>query len=225
MLPIGGMPILWHIMKLYSHQGFNEFILCLGHLGDVIEDFFTRDSFEGRAVGYRDAGCNERWEPGWRITFAQTGELTPTGGRLKCVEQLIEEDSFMVTYGDGLSDVPLRELLSFHEDRTKTATLTGVRARAAFGVMDVTEGVATSFVEKPLLDKRINGGFFVFQRNVFDYLTFEDPLEEAPLRRMVERRELAVYEHDGFWGCMDTKKDFEALNAMWSSGQVPWKCW
>jgi glucose-1-phosphate cytidylyltransferase len=228
LLPIGGMPILWHIMKSYSHQGFNDFILCLGHLGDVIEDFFTRDTFEGRTaqgIGYRAADGRERWEPGWRITFANTGELTPTGGRLKCVEKLIDSDVFMVTYGDGLCDVPLAELLRFHEKLNKTATLTGVRARAAFGMLDVADGVARSFVEKPLLERWVNGGYFVFQREVFDYLTADEPLEAEPLKQMAERGELAVYEHDGFWGSMDTRKDFEALNAMWSNGQTPWRCW
>jgi glucose-1-phosphate cytidylyltransferase len=228
MLPIGGMPILWHIMKMYSHQGFNNFVLCLGHLGDVIEDFFTRDTFEGRAIldlDYRLAKCSERWEPGWRITFARTGEWTPTGGRLKCIENLIDGDDFMLTYGDGLSDVRLDELLQCHRRLNRTATLTGVRARAAFGLLDVKDGVATTFVEKPLLEKRVNGGFFVFKREIFGYLASDEALEETPLLTMVERGELAVYEHDGFWYSMDTKKDFDALNAMWTNGQSPWKCW
>ena len=228
LLPIGGMPILWHIMKIYSHQGFSDFILCLGHLGDLIEDFFTRESFRDGTIseiGYRPSELSERWEEGWKITFARTGEMTPTGGRLKCVESLIQADEFMLTYGDGLSDVRLQELLGFHRSRTRTATVTGVRARASFGVLEIENGVATGFIEKPLLDKRINGGFFAFSRSVFDYLTPDEALEEQPLRRMVAHGELAVYEHDGFWTCMDTKKDFDALNSMWGEGQTPWKKW
>ena len=228
LLPIGGMPILWHIMKIYSQQGFNDFILCLGHLGELIEDFFTTDSSRPEAipgVEFRPSEACERWEDRWNITFARTGEMTPTGGRLKCVEDLIEADQFMLTYGDGLSDVELGGLLCFHENLTRTATVTGVRPRSSFGIIDVENGVATSFREKPLLDQRINGGFFAFRRDVFDYVGPDDALEDLPLKRMVAEGELAVYEHDGFWMCMDTKKDFDTLNSMWLEGQTPWKNW
>ena len=228
LLPIGGMPILWHIMKIYSHQGFSNFILCLGHLGDQIEDFFTREAFRDGAIseiGYRPSTVSERWEEGWSITFARTGETTPTGGRLKSVEGLIESDEFMLTYGDGLSDVRLHELLSFHRCRTPAATVTGVRARASFGVLEIEDGMVTRFVEKPLLEQRINGGFFALTRSVFDYLAPDEALEEQPLQRMVRDGRLAVYEHNGFWTCMDTRKDFEALNSMWGEGLTPWKTW
>ena len=228
LLPIGGMPILWHIMKIYSQQGFRDFVLCLGHLGNLIEDFFTRESFRHGAIseiGFRPSGMTERWEEGWNITFAHTGETTPTGGRLKCIETLVDTDEFMLTYGDGLSDVRLPALLDLHRGRARTATVTGVRARASFGVLEIENGLATAFTEKPLLEQRINGGFFVFSRNVFDYVTPDEALEDAPLKRMVARGELAVYEHDGFWTCMDTKKDFDALNSMWEKGETPWKQW
>jgi glucose-1-phosphate cytidylyltransferase len=217
LLPIGGMPILWHIMQLYSSQSFDNFILCLGHLGDRIEEFFGRD-----------ASCREptmRLESGWTVTFARTGELTPTGGRLKAVEDLVHAETFMLTYGDGLSDVDLHCLLDLHEARGRIATITGIHARSPFGMLDIEEGIATSFVEKPLLDKRSNGGFFAFNRRVFDYLSPADALEEAPLRRIVADGQLAVYEHDGFWTSMDTRKDFEALNQVWDSGEAPWKSW
>jgi glucose-1-phosphate cytidylyltransferase len=213
LLPIGDMPILWHIMKLYSCQGFKDFILCLGHLGDRIEEFFRCD-----------ASCRER-DQDWTITFAHTGELTPTGGRLKSVEDLVQAETFMLTYGDGLSDVDLRCLLKVHETQSRIATVTAIRARSPFGMLEIEDGIATSFVEKPLLDKRSNGGFFVFHRRVFDYLSLDDALEEGPFLKLVEDGELAVYEHDGFWSCMDTKKDFEALNQIWDSGRAPWRPW
>jgi glucose-1-phosphate cytidylyltransferase len=228
LLPVGGMPILWHIMKIYSQQGFNDFILCLGHLGEVIENFFTRESFceeSLRGVGFAPSTLCERREDGWNVRFAYTGELTPTGGRLKRVESMIESDQFMLTYGDGLSDVELNGLLGFHHKLTRTATVTAVRPRSSFGVLEVENGVAKAFVEKPLLDQRINGGFFAFRRNVFDYVMPDETLEGLPLKRMVAAGELAVYEHDGFWTCMDTKKDFDTLNAMWCEGQTPWKTW
>jgi glucose-1-phosphate cytidylyltransferase len=228
LLPIGGMPILWHIMKIYSHQGFQDFILCLGHLGDLIEDFFTLPSFSGRVIagiGYRSSELCERREDGWNITFARTGETTPTGGRLKCVEDLIATDEFMLTYGDGLSDVELNGLLGYHQRQMRIATVTGVRPRSSFGVLVVENGLAKSFIEKPLLDQRINGGFFTFRRDVFDYVCADEALEDMPLKRIVEQGELAVYEHDGFWTCMDTKKDFDTLNTMWGEGQTPWKKW
>jgi glucose-1-phosphate cytidylyltransferase len=217
LLPIGGMPILWHIMQLYSRQGFDNFSLCLGHLGERIEEFFGHDASCGRPT--------IRMEQGWTVTFARTGELTPTGGRLKRVESLIEAETFMLTYGDGLSDVDLHCLLDLHEARGRIATITGIHARSPFGMLDIEEGIATSFVEKPLLDKRSNGGFFAFNRRVFDYLSPADALEEAPLRRIVADGQLAVYEHDGFWTSMDTRKDFEALNQVWDSGEAPWKSW
>jgi glucose-1-phosphate cytidylyltransferase len=228
LLPIGGMPILWHIMKTYSHQGFQDFILCLGHLGNVIEDFFSLGSLSGEAfggLGFRPSELSERREPGWNVTFAHTGEMTPTGGRLKCVEGLIESDEFMLTYGDGLSDVALEGLRCFHQEQRRVATVTGVRPRSAFGVIEVENGLAKSFIEKPLLDHRINGGFFTFRRDFFDYVRPDEALEDLPLKRIVERGELAVYEHDGFWTCMDTRKDFDALNAMWCEGETPWKRW
>jgi glucose-1-phosphate cytidylyltransferase len=228
LLPIGGMPILWHILKIYSQQGFNDFILCLGHLADLIEDFFTKESFRSGAlseIGFRPSALCERWEDGWNITFARTGETTPTGGRLKSVESLIEADEFMLTYGDGLSNVQLDRLKQFHRSLTRTATLTGVRARASFGIIETANGLATSFVEKPLLDKRINGGFLMLTRGVFEYIQPDEAFEELPLKRLVAAGEVAVYEHDGFWQCMDTKKDFEALNSMWMEGDTPWKTW
>lgn len=228
LLPIGGMPIVWHIMKIYSQQGFHNFILCLGHLGDRIESFFTEASFVENPIGdlrYLQSDMTERWEPCWQLTLAHTGEATTTGGRIKQVEHLLMNDHFMLTYGDGLARIDLHELLATHKSRGKVATVTGARANIPYGVFDVERGIATAFSEKPPLMRRINGGYFAFNHEVLDYIRPDDALEEGPVRRLVADRQLAVYEHDGYWQSMDTRKDFEALNAAWFQGKAPWKTW
>lgn len=228
LLPIGGMPVLWHIMKIYSQQGFHDFILCLGHLGDRIESFFTESSFwddSARDLGFRQSTLEERRESCWQVSFVHTGEATPTGGRVKQIQDLIPGENFMLTYGDGLARIDLHALLATHLEQSKVGTVTGAHVNIPFGVLDVEDGVATAFTEKPLLERPINGGYFVFRRDVFGYIGSNDALEEEPLRRLVAERQLAVYDHDGFWRSMDTRKDFEALNASWSDGDVPWKTW
>ena len=228
LLPIGGMPVVWHIMKIYSQQGFHHFILCLGHLGDRIESFFKEPSFVEGAnadLNYSQSSLAERMEPCWQVEFAYTGENTTTGGRIKQVEHLLPGETFMLTYGDGLARIDLHALLATHAARAKVATVTGARVNIPYGVFDVEDGVATAFSEKPLLESRINGGYFAFRRDVLDYIGPDDALEEEPLRRLVAERQLAVYEHDDYWRSMDTRKDFEGLNAAWSQGDTPWKTW
>ena len=211
LIEIGGRPILWHLLKLYSHQGFNDFILCLGHLGEEIRHYF-RDS--------RDT------EP-WLVNLVDTGLETNTGGRIHRVRQHLEgEETFCVTYGDGLADINLRALIEFHHSHAHTATLTAVQQHSPFGLLQLdSQGAVTAFAEKPILKEWINGGFFVFQPRVFEYLADDSVLEKAPLERLARDAQLMAYRHTGFWKCMDTYKDNVEFNQLWDSGAAPWKIW
>ena len=164
-------------------------------------------------------------EDDWSITFADTGLKTLTGGRIKRIERYIDEDNFFATYADGLSTVDLKGLAAFHSKRGKTATLTGVNPLSPFGIVEERNGLAASFKEKPRLPGLINGGFFVFNKRIFDYLDEDSALEEEPLRRLTKEGELAIFKHDGFWSCMDTFKDVDRLNKMWDAGERPWVVW
>ncbi|VVC01779.1 Bifunctional protein GlmU [uncultured archaeon] len=215
MVAIGGMPILWHIMKYYSSFGFSEFVLCLGYKGEMIKEFFQ---------GLRDAGG----ESGWEITFADTGLKAMTGARIKRVEKHITTDNFLVTYGDGLSNLDLNAEIAFHRRMGRAATLAGVHPHSKFGrVKADSSGVVSEFLEKPVLDDYVNGGFYVFQKEIMGCLSPDDPcvLETAPFEQLVEKRQMAMYRNEGFWHSMDTYKDFLDLNAMWDSGNRPWKVW
>ncbi len=224
LVPIGGFPILWHIMKIYAHQGFTDFVLCLGYKGDLIEAYFSDESFSERSP-FSVPPLDKRRDAGWNITFAYTGENTPTGGRVKQVEHLFDSDRFMLTYGDGLADIALGRLAAYHLQMARVGTVTGARAESQFGVIETRGGIATSYKEKPLLEHRINGGFFVFSRAIFDHLDSDAGLEDVVLGKLVATGELAVFEHDGFWRCMDTRKDYEALNGMWQANERPWQIW
>ncbi|MFH1888570.1 MAG: sugar phosphate nucleotidyltransferase [Candidatus Omnitrophota bacterium] len=208
MFGIGERPILWHIMNIYAHYGFNDFILSLGYKKEIIKEYF-RDYHE------------------WHICFADTGLDTNTGGRIKKVERFIKGDTFFVTYGDGLSNINLNALLDFHKRHKKIATLASVRPYSQFGVMsiDAHTGVVTNFQEKPVLDHWINGGFFVFNREVFRYLKVTDILESDTFSRLVKDKNLVAYKHAGFWECMDTYKDNLRLNQLWKAGNAPWAVW
>jgi len=222
LVTIGGMPILWHIMKTYAHHGHEDFVLCLGYKGDAIRAFFE----VGALPGSTESLPSPPREPGWKITFADTGPETGTGGRVFRIRPHVEEfDRFFLTYGDGLSSVPIDRLLGFHREKGKIATVTAVHPATTFGIIREEGGIATAFAEKPRLDVLINGGFFVFERRVFEFLEDDGALEEEPLRRITELRELAVFRHEGFWQCMDDQKQLETLNAMWSSGDRPWAVW
>lgn len=201
---IGEKPILWHIMKIYSQFGFNEFILCLGYQGEVIEEYF-KDT------------------PEWGIIFEHTGMETNTGGRIKKIEKHINDDVFFATYGDGLADIDLNKLLKFHTNHGKIATLTTVKPCSQFGMLELDgDDFILDFKEKPLLDIWINGGFFVFNKDVFDYIGMNDVLEGEVLERLVRIRELVAYKHQGFWKCMDTYKDNIELNEMWNKRDAKW---
>ncbi len=232
MVEIGGRPILWHIMKTYVHYGFDEFILCLGYMQNKIKEYF---------LNYQAFNCdftlelgsgkitlhNSHPEQGWRITLADTGENAMTGARIKRIEQYIDGDLFMVTYGDGVADIDINRLLEFHKSHGKTGTVTGVRPSSRFGELIVEGDRVIQFSEKPQIrEGLINGGFLVFNRDFFNYLKDEDScrLEAEPLERLALDNELMTYNHDGFWHCMDTYRDMEALNDIWKK-QAPWKVW
>lgn len=230
LVQIGDMPILWHIMKLYAHYGFREFVLCLGYKGTLIKEFFLNYPWMANDVTLHLKGHRQEihWThppEDWQITFAETGLTTQTGGRLKQIQKYIRSDTFCVTYGDGLSNVDLSALLSFHRAKKKVATLTAIHPMSPFGVIEAKDGLAKTFKEKPRLEGMINGGFFAFDRKIFDYLQGDEPLEDRPLRTLAEKGQLAVHEHRDFWMAMDTFKDVERLNKMWADGQRPWVVW
>jgi glucose-1-phosphate cytidylyltransferase len=230
---IGRRPILWHIMKLYAHHGFCEFVLCLGYRGHLIKEYFLNyealsNDFTihlGKPKGIRYHGAHE--EQGFAVTLADTGQDTMTGGRIRRVQPYIDGDTFMVTYGDGVSDVNIAELAAFHRSHGKIATCTTTRPRSGFGVLDVDDaGAVQRFREKPVLDSWVNVGFLVFDRRIFDYLTGDDcVLEREPLERLAREGQLMAYRHDGFFFCVDTYREYRAINEMWASGQAPWKVW
>jgi len=207
LIEIGGRPILWHLLKLYAQQGFNDFVLCLGFLSYEIKRYFIENQNED-----------------FKIEFVDTGLDTNTGGRIKRVESLIDDETFFVTYGDGLSDVDLKSLLDFHYQHGKTGTLTAVHPQSQFGLIKLDESNAvTEFQEKPKLKEWINGGFFVFNRKIFNYLNDNSVLECEPLESLANERELIAFQHTGFWKCMDTYKDNMEFNQLWDSEQAAWK--
>lgn len=209
LVEIGGKPILWYIMKIYAHFGFKKFVLCLGYKGHLIEEYFTKNR-----------------EAGWEIVFADTGLKTNTGGRIKKIEKYIDEGSFFATYGDGLADINLNSLLAFHRKRGKIATVTCVNPVSQFGVVETDENdLIVRFREKPRVSQWINGGFFVLDRRIFDFLNEEDVLEQRPFERLADQKEIVAYRFEGFWDCMDTFKDMQMLNKLWNENRAPWKIW
>lgn len=234
MVRIGHQPIIWHIMKTYAQHGFRDFIVCLGYKGETIREYFLDYSvFTGDVK--LDLGKKTQEHLGntfehvdWRVILADTGQATMTGGRVRRVRDYIPGDTFMVTYGDGVADVDVTALLETHRRAGTIATLTGVRPTSRFGELRMEGDLVTRFAEKEFLQEVwINGGFFVFDRKIFDYLDQGDDtvLEQEPLRRLAEERQLAVHRHPGFWQCMDTYREFEMLNKLWSEGRAPWKVW
>lgn len=234
MVEIGGRPMLWHIMRLYAHFGFNEFVLCLGYKGMIIKEYFLNyqplvSDFrirlgESPSVSY----VNGREVVDWSVTLADTGQDTMTGARVKRIQKYVNADLFMLTYGDGLADIDIRELLHFHRQHGKLVTVTGVRPPSRFGEMNVRDGMVRHFDEKPQISEgMVNGGFFVCQRGFFDYLSEDENcvLEQEPLRRLAADGQLAAYPHDGFWQCMDTYREWRLLTDLWDSDRAPWKVW
>jgi glucose-1-phosphate cytidylyltransferase len=235
MIPIGNMPVLWHIMQLYSRHGINDFVLCLGHKGAVIKNFFLnyRALSSDFTIGLGDRESIEfhgSVEEDWRVTLADTGELSQTGARLFRIRKyLADSELFCFTYGDGVSDIDICELIAFHRAHGRVATITGVRPPGRFGVMrtdrDAGISVVRDFMEKPQTEQGwINGGFFVLDRRVWDYLSEEEDLifEREPLQRLAQDGQLVMYEHNGFWQPMDTYREWKLLNELWGSGNAPW---
>ncbi len=237
MLEIGSRPILWHIMKLYAAHGFNHFLLCLGYKGHVIKDFFlnyrtyqsdlTVHLGNHQQVEYH---TNHVDQESWKVTLVETGLNAQTGARVVKAARYLPGDNFCLTYGDGLGDVNLSDLLAFHQKHGKIGTVTGVRPPGRFGELEVdSSGTATQFNEKPqAAGGLINGGFFIFKRSFLEkYLSERDDLvlEQKPLQRLARDGELAVYPHKGFWQPMDTYREFRLLNDLWNSGKAPWKVW
>lgn len=235
MLPIGRQPILWHIMKIYSAAGFNEFILCLGYKGQVIKDFFlgyytmindiTIDLSTPNAIEYHDGDGREDW----KVTLAETGVDTMTGARVARINKYLDADEdFMLTYGDGLADIDIKALVEFHKSHKKMVTVTGVHPAARFGEMELFEdGSVRTFAEKPQVSEgRINGGFFVIRREFIDqYLSKKSDLilEQTPLSQCAKDGQLVSFNHDGYWQPMDTYREYQILNKLWAEGKAPWK--
>ncbi|MGB2824051.1 MAG: glucose-1-phosphate cytidylyltransferase [Phycisphaerae bacterium] len=233
LLDVGGRPILWHIMKLYAHHGFKEFALCLGYRGEMIKEYFLNFeainsdftiSLGGRPeVTYH----NENNGHDFTVTLADTGNETMTGGRIRRISRHLDGDTFMVTYGDGLSNVDITRLLECHRSHGRLATVTVVRPLSRFGVPEVDEaGEVVEFREKPVMPGWVNAGFFVFDRRVLDYLGGDDcVLEREPLGRLAAERQLMAYRHDGFFYCIDTYREHVVANNMWLAGDAPWAVW
>ncbi len=232
MIEIGGKPILWHIMKSYSHHGIKDFIICCGYMGYVIKEYFANYFLHMSDVTFDMTNNSmevhqQNAEP-WRVTLVDTGEITMTGGRLKRVAPyLIGEDTFCFTYGDGVSDVNIRELIAFHKAQNVKATLMATFPPGRFGALDIQESKVHSFKEKPKGDGgMINGGFFVLSTDVIDYIDGDACVwEHAPLEILAEQRQLAAYQHHGFWQPMDTLRDKNHLEELWQSGYAPWRTW
>jgi len=234
MVNIGSQPILWHIMKSYAHYGHNNFVLSLGYKGEMVKEYFYNYEYLKNDFTI-ELGAHEKKiihhahdEKGWVVTLADTGEKTLKGARLKRVEKYIQGDSFMVTYGDGVSNVDVDALLAFHKSHGKVATLTGVNIASRFGELKINGDRVVQFSEKPeVAPGFINGGYFVFNRKIFDYLSMDEScdLEYGALERLANEGELMVFKHGGQWACMDTLRDMDYLNGLWNSGKAFWKVW
>jgi glucose-1-phosphate cytidylyltransferase len=232
MIEIGGKPILWHIMSIYSHYGINDFIVCLGYKGYIIKEYFANYFLHTSDVTFDLANNRmevhyQATEP-WRVTLVDTGEQTLTGGRLKRVSQHLDaEEPFCFTYGDGLADIDIAGLVSFHRSHGRLATVTAIQPPGRYGAVEIASGQVRSFVEKPIGDGGwINGGFFVLQPGVLDYIEGDDTSwEQTPLVRLAADGQMMAFEHRGFWQAMDTLRDKNQLEELWNTGNPPWKKW
>jgi glucose-1-phosphate cytidylyltransferase len=231
MVEIGGLPILWHVMSIYGSHGFKDFIVACGHKGEVIKEYFG--NLRLKRTDFRvDLGSGELEElgsdcPPWRVAVVDTGTDTMTGGRVRRLRHFVAGETFMLTYGDGVGNVDVRQLLAFHRRHGKLGTVTAVRPPARFGALALENGNVRDFAEKPQSESGwINGGFFVFEPGIFDYLGGDEmPLEQEPLERLARDGQLMAYEHSGFWQAMDTVRDQRLLEKYWQEGSAPWKTW
>jgi len=233
MIELGGKPILWHIMKLYSVGGINDFVICLGYKGYMIKEYFANYFLHTSDVTFdvqeNKMEVHHKYAEPWRVTLVDTGVPTMTGGRIKRVAPYVRDDEFCVTYGDGVSDVNIPELIDFHRKHRRAATVTAVQPQGRFGSVRVEgeDARVTGFEEKPVGDGRwINAGFFVLSPKVLDYIEGDDTIwERLPLEALANDGELHAFKHDGFWHAMDTMRDKAHLEELWSSGKAPWKTW
>jgi glucose-1-phosphate cytidylyltransferase len=233
MIEIGGMPILWHVMKIYSHYGFNEFIICCGYKGYIIKEYFA-DYYLHRSDITFDFSDNNKMiihnnvtEP-WKVTLVETGLHTMTGGRIKRIRDYVGDNRFMMTYGDGVADIDIDRLIEFHEENGKLATLTAIQPGGRFGVIEIGEkNSIQSFVEKAKEDGGwINAGFMVLEPDVFDYIEGDNTIfEKEPLEILASQNNLMAYKYNGFWQCMDTQRDKHKLENLWENGSAPWRKW
>jgi glucose-1-phosphate cytidylyltransferase len=233
MVEIGGKPIIWHIMKLYSHHGFNDFVILLGYKGYYIKEYFANYFLHQSdvTIDIRKGSVeilNNASEP-WRVTLLDTGVNSMTGGRIKRAQDFIGNEPFMLTYGDGVADIDIKDLIRFHESHGKSITMTSAQPEGRFGALNIADGHRVSqFLEKPKGDGGwINAGFFVCEPKVFDYIKRGDEtvFEQEPLRNLAEAEELYTYQHTGFWKPMDTLRDKQVIESLWESQTAPWKVW
>lgn len=228
MIEIGPYPILIHIMRHYSMYGFDEFIICGGYKCHLIKEYFRNyvlhnsDCFFDLSEGTYN--LEHKHQDNWKVSIIDTGESSMTGGRILRIKDAIDEDSFLMTYGDGLSDINIKDSVEFHKSHNGIATVSAVHPPARFGALDISEGVVTSFQEKPAGDGgRINGGYFVLDKEIFDYIEGDDTIwEKEPLEKITKNSKLYAYIHDGFWASMDTKRDKDYLNEIWNGGCAKW---
>jgi glucose-1-phosphate cytidylyltransferase len=229
MVEIGGKPVLWHIMKMYSCQGVQEFVILAGYKGEVIKRFFL--DFEAmtqnftRVLGDGSLTLHGESESGWKVTVLDTGLNTPTGGRLLEAQAFIGDEPFFCSYGDGLADINLQSLLNTHQHSSSVATLTAFKPTNRFGILSIDGQMVTEFREKPKMSDWINIGFFLFESKIFNYLDRSEMLEGNALSKLASDGKLAANFHDGFWEPMDTFREYESLNELWESGNAPWKIW
>jgi len=230
MIEIGRRPILWHIMKHLSHYGINRFVICVGYKGDVIRDYFinykSRNNDFTVTLGKDESIVfhSDHLESDWQVTIAETGPNTNTGGRVSLIQQYIRGEDFLCTYGDGLANVDIGKLHTFHNSHGKTATITAVRPISRFGILEIDSAKhVKSFKEKPQTEDWINGGFFLFKPEIFSILSEDVVLEKEPLQTLASSNQLVAFQHEGFWQPMDTYRESKMLNEMWHSGNVPWR--
>jgi glucose-1-phosphate cytidylyltransferase len=231
MVEIGHMPILWHIMKIYSTHGINDFIVCCGYKSFMIKQYFANYFLYTSDVTFdiqnNKMEIHEKHSEPWKVTLVDTGETTGTGGRLKRVKNFLDNEPFCFTYGDGVSDVNIKELIDFHKKHKKLATVTAVQPPGRYGYMDIENEKVTSFIEKPDGEGGwINGGFFILEPKTIDYIADDNTnWEREPLEKLAKESQLSVYKHSGFWQAMDTLREKNLLNSLWESNKAPWKVW
>ena len=231
MVEIGGKPILWHIMKIFSAYGIHEFIVCCGYKGDMIKEYFSKYFLQMSDITFdmkdNKMKVHTNGADPWKVTLVDTGEKTMTGGRLKRVKAYLDDDSFCFTYGDGVSDINVRDLIEFHKKNNTLATITAVQPPGRFGILGLSGDKVTSFREKPRGDGAwINGGFFVLKPEAINYIPDDSTVwEDEPLKKMAEDENLSAFRHYGFWQPMDTLRDRQVLEELWRSGKAPWKVW